>query len=220
MTTKRLLEDVNILKKDRQKSESFETRKREREESGDDTAALHDGSVIKNLADNRRESTASTRLSYSSTSSSSSSQSPWTDLREDDVSLLDALESTMGLEGLASEVIEEGNTTFAREKNSPSDIQAYGTNQDDESLSKNRKIKIEKILLTHGDEITHTSQNLKSGNIPLSNESRTYHNEKEKSPLDTSFESELTPADTTNSRGSDSSSIQSRTTRSSSRSNT
>jgi hypothetical protein len=218
MTTKRLLDDVNILKKDNEKSE---TRKRNREVSGDDdmTAPLQDGSVTTDQTDNRRESTASARLSYSSTSSSSSSQSSWTDLREDDVPPLEALECVVGSEVLACEVDEEANTTLAGEKSNLSDIQAFGVNQYDENLLRNGEIdRIESTIFIHDDEVTDILQHPKSSNILLRNERRTHYN-KEESPLDTSFESELTPANTTNSSDSYSSSILSRATRSSSRSN-
>lgn len=193
MTTKRLLDDVDILKKDKQKSEPLGTRKRNHEESGDDdmTAEVRDGSVITDQRDKKRESTASARLSYSSTSSSSSSQSTWTDLREDDVPLLEALGSTVGSEVLTCKVNEELNNALTRDINS-----------------------------LHRDEVTDILQNLKPSNILLGNERRSHYNNKEESPLDTSFESEHTPANTSNSSGSNSSSIHSRATRSSTTSNT
>jgi hypothetical protein len=220
MTTKRLLDDVNILKKGNEKSE---TRKRNREVSGDDdmAASLLDGSVSEGQTYIRRESTASARLSYSSTSSSSSSQSSWTDLREDDVPLLEALECVVGSEALACEVNDETNTALAGEKSSLSDIQAYGVNQYDESLLRNVEVdRIESTILIYDDEVTDNLQHPKSSNILPRNERWTRHNKKEESPLDTSFESELTPANTTNSSDSNSSSVLSRATRSSSRSNT
>jgi hypothetical protein len=219
MTTKRLL-DVNILKKDKQK---LETRKRNREGSDDDvmTAPLHDGSgAVTDQTNNRRESTASARLSYSSTSSSSSSQSSWTDLREDDVPLLEALVCVVGSEVSAC---EEANTTLAGEKSSLSDIQTDGLNHNNGSLPRNHEVDwIESTILMHDDEDEGTDilQHSKASKILIRNERRSHYDEKEESPLDTSFESELTPANTKISSGSNSSSIRSIATRSSSRSNT
>ena len=72
MTTKRLLDDVNVLKKDRNRNEN--PRKRSRcassVEAADDSVGGKN-SATRNLVDDIKQSSCSLRLSYSSTGSSS-----------------------------------------------------------------------------------------------------------------------------------------------------
>ena len=72
MTTKRLLDDVNVLKKDRNRGDN--SRKRSRSASSVDTVNDSVGGkniATRNLVDDIRQSSCSLRLSYSSTGSSS-----------------------------------------------------------------------------------------------------------------------------------------------------
>lgn len=237
MTTKSLLDDVNILKKDRHKSESTWTRKRDREgiDDGLMTGQQYEVSAMADCTD-RRESTASSRLSYSSTSSSNTSHYSSADPGEnDDVrSQHDELlpserEAPVKSCDAMLEVItkEEGKVVnmLVRGKDSLSDNQTSLSNQVDGCFSKNRKIdRIEITLLVPRDKITCSEKMARSGDILFGNERETLQRAKEESPLNTSLESEFTPSSASNISSNTSSdnnhSLQSRATRSSSRSNT
>ena len=177
MTTKRLLNDVTILKEEKEEMAKQNPIKKRISLDSDS-----DGQVGGNSSHNRskrRDSSASARLSYSSTSTSSSSES-----------ILSSMEASN-----TSDILPR-NATKISALQSPIDF----------LIDKNSsEIPIPIACQEDKKEFT-VDKGQKSYKGPQDDARRISTLERDQSPVNTSFESELTPADSKTSSSSSSSS--------------
>ena len=167
MTSKRLLNDVSILKEEKEEK----ARRNPPRDSADNDSDSKIGGNSKHARNKRRDTTASARLSYSSTSTSSSAESfstipgPTSSIDTIHGSDTNALASQSSVDYLVDETITAKSTQTVQ------------------------KASQEEIDLKNGEE-SHGPLPYDARRISLL--------ESDQSPVNTSFESELTPADSNN----------------------
>ena len=167
MTSKRLLNDVSILKEEKEGN----ARKNPLRGSADSDSDSEIGGNTKHTRNKRRDTTSSARLSYSSTSTSSSA------------------ESFLTFPGPMSSIDNiHGSDTNALASQSSADY-LIAENIPEKSSQTSQEASQEETILKKGEE--------SYGPLPY-DARRISLLESDQSPVNTSFESELTPADSNN----------------------